>query len=67
MIPRLLLHLEGAAVLIVSVVSYHWSQGSWLLFALLFLVPDLSMVGYLANVRAGTSTMRSIRMCGPIP
>lgn len=28
--PRPLLHLEGAAVLIVSLLSYHWSQGSCL-------------------------------------
>jgi hypothetical protein len=41
--PRPLLHLEGAAVLIVSLLSYHWSQNSWLQFALLFLLPDLSM------------------------
>jgi hypothetical protein len=44
--PRPLLRLEGAAVLIVSLFSYRWSQGSWLPFALLFLVPDLSMLGY---------------------
>jgi hypothetical protein len=37
--PRLLLHLEGAAVLIVSLLSYHWSHGSWLQFAFLFLLP----------------------------
>jgi hypothetical protein len=51
--PRPLLRLEGAAVLIVSLFSYYWSHGSWLPFALLFLVPDLSMVGYAANVRVG--------------
>jgi hypothetical protein len=46
--PRPLLHLEGAAVLIVSVFAYHRSHGNWGLFALLFLAPDLSMIGCLA-------------------
>src|SRR4029077_8790978 len=43
--PRPLLHLEGAAVLAVSVFAYHSDHGSWGLFALLFLMPDVSMVG----------------------
>lgn len=54
--PRPLLHLEGVAVLIVSLLFYHWSQGSWLQFALLFLLPDLSMLGYAASIRAGAIT-----------
>jgi Domain of unknown function (DUF4260) len=54
--PRLLLHLEGAAVLIASLVAYHWSHGSWMQFALLFLAPDLAMLGYLGGVRAGAIT-----------
>jgi hypothetical protein len=37
--PRPLLHLEGAAVLIASLLSYHWTHGSWLQFAL---IPDAS-------------------------
>ena len=53
MTPRPLLHLEGATVLIVSLFCYHWIQASWLQFALLFLVPDVAMFGYLANVRVG--------------
>jgi hypothetical protein len=53
MAPRPLLHLEGATVLAVTLLSYHWTHASWLQFALLFLVPDISMLGYLANVRVG--------------
>ena len=53
MSPRTLLHLEGASVLAVSLLAYQWAHGSWLLFAILFLAPDLSMLGYLANGRAG--------------
>ncbi len=51
--PRTLLRLEGLAVLVASAVAYHLVQGSWPLFALLFLAPDLAMVGYLAGPRAG--------------
>jgi len=54
--PRPLLHLEGAAVFVLSLLGYHWSHGGWLLLVLLFLVPDLSMIGYVANVRLGTIT-----------
>ena len=58
--PLPLLRLEGAAVLVTSVYAYHspylGNPGSWGLFALLFLVPDLSMVGYLINAKAGSIT-----------
>ena len=53
MTPRPLLHLEGAVVVVVSLLVYPRIQGTWLLFVLLFFVPDVSMVGYLANVRVG--------------
>lgn len=65
--PRPLLHLEGAAVLALSLFSYHWSHGSWLLFVLLFLVPDLSMIGYVANARVGAITYNAIHSyLGPL-
>jgi hypothetical protein len=64
---RFLLRLEGAAVLGVSLFAYHWSHGSWLLFALMFLVPDLSMIGYFANVRAGAAIYNAIHTyVGPL-
>ncbi len=50
---RVLLRLEAAVVLIVTLLLYHNAGGGWGLFALLFLVPDLSALGYLANPRAG--------------
>jgi hypothetical protein len=31
------------------------STASWLLFAILFLAPDLSMLGYLASIRVGSA------------
>jgi hypothetical protein len=37
----------------VLLAAYAWSGHSWWLFATLFLVPDLSMLAYLANERIG--------------
>jgi hypothetical protein len=58
--PRLLLHLEAATVLIASLFAYRNSHGSWLLFAVLFLAPDGSMIGYLLNSRVGATTYNTI-------
>jgi hypothetical protein len=53
--PRVLLRLEGLAVLIASSVGYAWQGGSWWLFAILFFVPDISMIGYVAGGRIGAA------------
>jgi len=47
------LRLEGGAALAASVIAYQAVGGDWWVFALLFLAPDISMVGYLLNRRAG--------------
>ncbi len=53
-LPPVLLRVEGATLLILSVLLYGLNNaGGWLLFVLLFLVPDLSMLGYLAGRRRG--------------
>jgi hypothetical protein len=51
--PRALLRLEGAALLAAAVGAYANFHGSWLLFAMLFLAPDLSFVAYAASALAG--------------
>jgi hypothetical protein len=53
--PRLLLHIEGGAVLLAACILYHQSQASWLWFAALFLAPDFFMLGYLANKKMGAA------------
>ena len=53
--PKLLLHIEGVAVLFTACLLYQQAHGSWLWFALLLLVPDFSMLGYLANLRLGSA------------
>ena len=50
---RTWLRLEGAAVLLAAVAAYHAGGLRWSVFALLFLVPDLSLLGYLAGPRTG--------------
>ncbi|MGB3337275.1 MAG: DUF4260 domain-containing protein [Devosia sp.] len=45
--------LEGFAALALGVAAYIWLGQSWLVFALLFLAPDLFMLGYLRSPRLG--------------
>jgi len=52
---RGILRAEGALALLVSLLAYHALGGGWPLFALLFLAPDVSMLGYLANPRLGAA------------
>ena len=51
--PKLLLQIEGGTFLLVACVLYQHLHASWLWFALLFFVPDVSMFGYLLDKRAG--------------
>jgi hypothetical protein len=48
-----ILRLEGALALVAAVWAYRFFGGAWGLFALLFLAPDLGMLGYLVNSRVG--------------
>lgn len=49
----LLQRLEGLAALALGVVVYAWLGQSWVIFAVLFLVPDFTMLGYLRSARFG--------------
>ena len=51
--PGLLLRLEGAVMFVGILVLYSRVSGDWLVFALLLLVPDVAMLGYKINERAG--------------
>ncbi len=53
--PPLLLRIEEATLLLATILLYQYLHFSWLLFALLFLAPDLFMLGYLANPRIGAA------------
>jgi len=53
--PLVMLRLEGAAALAAGSLAYSAIDGRWGVFALLFLAPDLSMLGYLAGRRIGAA------------
>jgi Domain of unknown function (DUF4260) len=53
--PKAILRLEGAAVLAAASAAYSQLEMSWMLFALLFLVPDVSMLGYLIGRQIGAT------------
>ena len=48
-LPSVLLRIEGAVLLLLSILLYNLNGESWLLFILLFLAPGLSMLGYLSR------------------
>jgi Domain of unknown function (DUF4260) len=52
--PEILLRIEGAFDLTLSLIFFQAIHGNWLLFVLLLLAPDLAMLGYLRGARVGT-------------
>ena len=50
-LPPVLVRIEGAILLALSGLLYGLEGESWLLFVVLYLVPDLSMLGYLGGPR----------------
>lgn len=52
---RMWLRIEGLVVLLAAILCYRQMGASWLLFVVLFLAPDLSMLGYLAGSRVGAA------------
>jgi len=53
--PNLLLRAEGGIVFASSLLLYAELRASWLLFVVLVLAPDLSMLGYMLGVRFGSA------------
>ena len=53
---RTVLRLEGLALLAIALLLYRNTGANWLLFAGLFLLPDLSFAGYLSGPRIGALT-----------
>ena len=64
--PAAMLRVEGATLLVGSVLLYWINGESWWLFALLLLAPDLSMLGYLAGPRVGAVTYNAFHSY-PLP
>lgn len=55
MVKRIL-HLEGIAVLLFSLYWYFMLGGNWLVFIIVLFSLDISMVGYLKNIKLGIIT-----------
>ena len=62
---KVMLRLEGAVVLVASVWFYFFhAEAGWLLFVVLLLAPDLSMVGFLKDTRLGSITYNLVHNYG---
>lgn len=53
--PGLLLRVEGLALFALSIFLYHSVGEGWKAFLVLFLLPDIGMLGYLAGPRIGAA------------
>lgn len=56
LLPSRLLRTEGLVLFALATGAYFLSGGGWALFLGLLLAPDVSMAGYLANRRIGSTT-----------
>ena len=54
-VGRALLRVEALLLVVASLTTYGYLGFSWWLFAALILVPDLSMLGYLAGEKTGAA------------
>lgn len=61
----LAIRIEWAVIAGIALAAYFGTGGSWLLFALLILVPDLSMAGYLAGPRIGAFCYNALHWAVP--
>lgn len=52
---KILLRLEGLAILLVSVYFFSVVSGNWIAFVILFLLPDLALLAYLKDNRFGST------------
>jgi hypothetical protein len=66
-IPRFLLRAEGATLFVVAAILYARVGESWWLFAILFLAPDFSLLGYLSGTRTGAIAYNAAHtLIGPL-
>lgn len=57
---RTWLRAEGFVVLLLSLELYRLAAAPWWIFVVLFLVPDLSFLGYLANAPFGARVYNTV-------
>lgn len=57
---RIMLRLEGLTLLLGMVLLYDIWGGSWWVFAILFLAPDLSFIAYLSDAKTGAIVYNAV-------
>lgn len=66
-VPRIVLRTEGTTLLLTAVILYARTDDSWWLFAILFLAPDISFLGYLGGPRIGAIAYNAAHtLVGPL-
>jgi hypothetical protein len=66
--PDVLLRLEALFALAVECIAYqHVYPGHWGVFALLFLVPDFSLLGYLRSAGKSSAVLYNLVHCYVLP
>lgn len=50
---KMMLHIEGLAVFVLSIYLYSYNEYSWWMFLILLFAPDISMIGYMFNNNVG--------------
>ncbi|MBX3062883.1 MAG: DUF4260 domain-containing protein [Anaerolineae bacterium] len=53
-LPAILERLEAIAIAAAAVIAYAYLRGDGVFFIVLLFLPDVSMIGYLANPRVGS-------------
>ncbi|MBO1924063.1 DUF4260 domain-containing protein [Thiomicrorhabdus sp. 6S3-12] len=63
---KTVLRLEGLSIMLLSALVFHQYSADWILFAWLFLVPDLAFLGYIFNSKFGAILYNTTHsMIGP--
>ena len=62
--PGVLLRVEGAILFLAVLYFYHVMGANWGLFLLLFLWPDLGMLGYLVDPEMGSRLYNLVHFSG---
>ena len=64
--PKVWLRIEGLFLLIATIIGFSQQHQHWWLFPALLLVPDIFMIGYLANSKLG-ALLYNLGHSYPIP
>ncbi len=60
-----ILRLENLAILLLAIYIYSINSDNWIIFIILFFVPDLSIIGYLKNHKTGAALYNLVHNYSP--